>query len=132
MSPLLELRDVTKTFAGGVLGREHKVALERVTFAIDPAQPGITAVVGESGSGKTTLARLLLGLIEPSEGEVRYQGRPMHSLSARGAARVPPRGAGDLPGPVRGLQPVLPCRSRADDAGARSSASPRRAPRRGG
>jgi oligopeptide/dipeptide ABC transporter ATP-binding protein len=82
MTPLIELRDVSKHFAGGMLGRDRKIALEHFSFAIDPALPGITAVVGESGSGKTTLARLLLGLIEPSEGEVQYQGRPLASLSA--------------------------------------------------
>ena len=82
MTPLLELRGVSKHFAGGMFGRDRKIALERFSFAIDAAAPGITAVVGESGSGKTTLARLLLGLIEPSEGEVRYNGHPLPSLSA--------------------------------------------------
>jgi peptide/nickel transport system ATP-binding protein len=82
MTPLLELCGVSKYFAGGMFGRDRKIALERFSFAIDAAAPGITAVVGESGSGKTTLARLLLGLIEPSEGEVRYNGHPLPSLSA--------------------------------------------------
>jgi len=82
MTPLLELRNVSKHFAGGVFGRDRKVALERLFFAVGSDQPGITAVVGESGSGKTTLARLLLGLIQPSEGEVRYRGRLLAQLSA--------------------------------------------------
>jgi oligopeptide/dipeptide ABC transporter ATP-binding protein len=81
MTPLLELRNVSKYFSGGMLGRDRKVALEGFSFAVDPALPGITAVVGESGSGKTTLARLLLGLIEPTQGEVRYRGRPLPGLS---------------------------------------------------
>ncbi len=82
MTALVELRDVTKAFTGGVLGRERKVALERLSFAIDPDQPRVTAVVGESGSGKTTLARLLLGLIRPTSGEVLFKGRDLHALSA--------------------------------------------------
>jgi peptide/nickel transport system ATP-binding protein len=81
MTPLVELRNVSKHFSGGVLGRTRTVALENLSFAVDPAAPAITAVVGESGSGKTTLARLLLGLIEPSQGEVRYQGWALPSLS---------------------------------------------------
>jgi peptide/nickel transport system ATP-binding protein len=84
MSALIELREVTKSFAGGMLGRERLVALEQFSFAIDPANPCITAVVGESGSGKTTLARLLLGLIEPTEGAVFYKGNDLRSLSAAG------------------------------------------------
>ena len=78
--------DVSKSFAGGVLGRERKVALETFSFAIDPERPGITAVVGESGSGKTTLARLLLGLVEPTEGQVLYHGRDLRALSAPNGA----------------------------------------------
>jgi oligopeptide/dipeptide ABC transporter ATP-binding protein len=84
MTPLVELRDVSKSFASGVLGRERKVALEPTTFTIDADRPGIIAVVGESGSGKTTLARLLLGLVEPSEGQVLYQGRDLRRLPAAG------------------------------------------------
>jgi peptide/nickel transport system ATP-binding protein len=82
MTALVELRAVTKSFAGGVLGRERKVALENCSLSIDPVTPGIIAVVGESGSGKTTLARLLLGLVEPTDGAVLYNGRDLRTLSA--------------------------------------------------
>ena len=82
MTPLVELRGAAKYFPGaGSFGRERKTALEPLWFAVDAGQPRITAVVGESGSGKTTLARLLLGLIAPSEGEVRYEGRSLGRLS---------------------------------------------------
>jgi oligopeptide/dipeptide ABC transporter ATP-binding protein len=82
MSALIELRDVTKAFTGGVLGRERKLALDRFSFTIDQEKPRITAVVGESGSGKTTLARLLLGLVRPTEGTVLFKGRDVHRLSS--------------------------------------------------
>jgi peptide/nickel transport system ATP-binding protein len=84
MSPLIELRDVSKSFPVGTMGRQRKAALDRFSFALDPDRPRIIAVVGESGSGKTTLARLLLGLIEPTEGEVRYKGDDLRALSAAG------------------------------------------------
>ena len=82
MTPLIELRGATKTFSGGVLGRERTMALEPLSLAIDPEHPRIIAVVGESGSGKTTLARLILGLIEPTEGEVLFQGRNVQTLTS--------------------------------------------------
>lgn len=80
MTLLLEARHVTKTFGGGLLDRDHTVALEDFSFAIDSERPSITAIVGESGSGKTTLARLLLGLVAPTSGRVLYQGSDLLTL----------------------------------------------------
>jgi peptide/nickel transport system ATP-binding protein len=77
--PLIEAVAVSKRFAGG-LGREGTLALAGLSLAIHAEKPSIIAVVGESGSGKTTLARLLLGLAEPSGGEIRYRGRDLRRL----------------------------------------------------
>jgi oligopeptide/dipeptide ABC transporter ATP-binding protein len=82
MTYLLEARHVTRIFGGGLLDRDSTIALEDFSFVIDSARPTITAIVGESGSGKTTLARVLLGLVPPTTGQVLYQGRDLHALSA--------------------------------------------------
>jgi len=81
MPPLLETHAVTKSFGGGLLDRRHTVALRRFSIALAEGRPSVTAVVGESGSGKTTLARLLLGLLTPTEGRVAYRGRDLTTLS---------------------------------------------------
>jgi len=81
VSVLLETRHVTKVFGRGVFNRGGTVALEDFSLAIAGEPPSITAVVGESGSGKTTLARLLLGLITPTSGEVLYNGQPLRALA---------------------------------------------------
>ncbi len=81
MTPLLEARHLSKSFGGGMLDREATVALQDFSLAIDAANPRIIAIVGESGSGKTTLARLLLGLVAPTSGQVLYRGRDLHRLS---------------------------------------------------
>ena len=82
MTPLLEAQRVTKIFGGGgLLNRTSITALADFSMTIGGDAPSITAVVGESGSGKTTLARLLLGLIAPTEGHVHYKGKDLQSLS---------------------------------------------------
>ena len=83
MAPLIEAVDVSKRFAGG-LGREGTLALAGLSLAIDAEEPSIIAVVGESGSGKTTLARLLLGLVEPTGGAIRYRGTELRRLDRDG------------------------------------------------
>jgi peptide/nickel transport system ATP-binding protein len=61
---------LTKIFG---LGRQKTVAVDHVDFNFYEGE--IVSIVGESGSGKTTLAKMLLGLINPTEGEVYFQGK---------------------------------------------------------
>ena len=78
---LLEARDVTKVFGGGLFSKNVTVALRDFSLGFEETPPSITAIVGESGSGKTTLARLLLGLVVPTQGEVLYKGQDMRKMS---------------------------------------------------
>ena len=67
--PLLEIRNLTKIFPGGV----H--AVDDVSLDI---QSGETlGLVGESGSGKSTLGRLILRLIEPTSGSIHLEGKDL-------------------------------------------------------
>ena len=81
MALLIEARNLSKTFGGGLLGRTHTVALRDFSLALRDDRPLVTAVVGESGSGKTTLARLLLGLVTPTGGRVSYRGVDLATMS---------------------------------------------------
>jgi peptide/nickel transport system ATP-binding protein len=70
---------VTKEFVigGGLgLGAKKRIrAVDNVSFTISGEKPTITALVGESGSGKSTIARMIMGLLEPTSGEILYDGK---------------------------------------------------------
>jgi ABC-type oligopeptide transport system ATPase subunit len=80
VTPLLELRGVSKVYAGSLR------ALDAVDLAVERGE--CLAVVGESGSGKTTLARCAMRLVEPSAGEVRFAGEDLLRLRAAPLRRL--------------------------------------------
>lgn len=81
---LLEVKNLTKHYpieAGLFQSAGYMAALQDVSFEVEPGQ--ITAVVGESGSGKSTLARMIQGLLEPTAGEILFNGTSAAALSRK-------------------------------------------------
>ena len=75
--PLLELRDIGKNF-GPVR------ALSDINLTIPTGQ--VTALVGDNGAGKSTLIKTVSGIWQPDEGQIYWQGRPVHLHSPKAAA----------------------------------------------
>ena len=86
-APLLEVDCVTRVYSsGGLLARRRVVAVDGVDLRLDEGKPEIVTVIGESGSGKTTLARMILNMVSPSAGAIRFRGtdlRQVHGTAAR-------------------------------------------------
>lgn len=72
MQPFLELRDVSLSYH--TLSGETS-ALSHISFSIGPEE--FVALVGPSGCGKSTLLNLICGLMEPEQGEILIQGKPL-------------------------------------------------------
>jgi rhamnose transport system ATP-binding protein len=81
---ILELKKITKQFPG-------VTALRDVDF--DLRRGEVHALVGENGAGKSTLAKIITGVLQPTEGQIHYEGSPVvwenprHSI-ARGIAAI--------------------------------------------
>ena len=74
----LKVTDLSKTFpVGGGLFREAGAvrAVRPMSFTVETGET--LGIVGESGCGKSTLARMLVGLIEPTTGQIEIEGKPL-------------------------------------------------------
>lgn len=67
---ILSGKGLTRVFG---FGAQRTVAVDHVDFNFRKGE--IVSIVGESGSGKTTLAKMLLGLLKPTEGEIYFDGK---------------------------------------------------------
>src|SRR6266487_4971418 len=83
-TPLLQVKNLKKYFPirGGLFSREvaRVHAVDDVTFSILRGET--FGLVGESGCGKSTTGRCILRLIEPTSGEVSFQGLDLLSLGS--------------------------------------------------
>jgi osmoprotectant transport system ATP-binding protein len=68
MNPLVQVSDVTKRYA-------NAAALHSINLSIERGKT--TVLIGPSGCGKSTLLRLIIGLVEPDSGEIRFEGEPI-------------------------------------------------------
>jgi oligopeptide/dipeptide ABC transporter ATP-binding protein len=106
---LLEVRRLKKYFPvrGGFLGRERAAvrAVDGVTFWVGQAET--LGLVGESGSGKTTTGRTLLRLIEPTDGEARFEGRDIFAMDRKELRRMRRRAQIVFQDPFASLNPRM-------------------------
>jgi branched-chain amino acid transport system ATP-binding protein len=79
MTPILEGRNLTRRFAG-------LVAVNNVSFTLAPGE--ILGFIGPNGAGKTTLISLISGTVDPSEGDVYFDGKSINAVPAFKRARL--------------------------------------------
>lgn len=79
VKPLLEVKNLKKYFT--LKGGKGKVlAVDDVSFCVHKGET--FGIVGESGCGKSTLGRVILRLLEPTDGEIFLEGEPIHDITS--------------------------------------------------
>ncbi|WP_158750996.1 ATP-binding cassette domain-containing protein [Acidobacterium sp. S8] len=93
--PLVQVSHLSKSYPRrDGLRSSHALVVDDVSFVIERGET--LGLVGESGSGKSTISRMVLGLIEPTSGNVTFDGRPVNNVPQR-----------QLRGMRRRMQPVF-------------------------
>jgi ABC-type glutathione transport system ATPase component len=86
MTALLEVAGVTRLYRrGSLLTGTMLRAVDSVGFSLPDDRPEVFTIIGESGSGKTTLARMILGMVAPSAGAIRFRGTDVAGIRTRRA-----------------------------------------------
>ena len=78
-APTLQAIGITKQFG-------TMFANDQVDFSIRPGE--IHALLGENGAGKSTLVKILYGALQPTSGEIRWKGKPVHIANPAAARRL--------------------------------------------
>src|SRR6516162_4852527 len=79
-TPVLEVVDVTKTYPSG------RTVLKNISFQVYPRETFV--ILGGSGCGKSSLLNILIGILQPTSGEVRVFGKKLHSLPPKALTAV--------------------------------------------
>ncbi|MGO4404497.1 ABC transporter ATP-binding protein [Bosea sp. RAF48] len=83
MTPLLDVRDLSREYPVSTAGGERRIlhAVDGVSFSLERGRT--LGIVGESGCGKSTTAKLTLGLLPATRGQITFEGAPVTALRDR-------------------------------------------------
>lgn len=101
MEPIIEVRDLKKTFCRS--GRAALTAVDGVSFKLFPGE--ILGIVGESGSGKSTLAKVIVRLVDVTEGSIIFDGEDITKTKGKTLRKTYRKGQMVFQTPVGSFDP---------------------------
>lgn len=78
---LLSVEGLSKYFYSGIINKDVTIGAKDVSFDVRKGE--ILSLIGESGSGKTTIGKMILKLLEPSEGKIYYKGQDITQVNSK-------------------------------------------------
>ncbi|MCS7250979.1 MAG: ABC transporter ATP-binding protein [Anaerolineae bacterium] len=102
---MLALESVSKIYRVGVLGLGKLTAVSEVSFEIGEKE--IVALIGESGSGKSTIGKMILRLIPPTSGTIRFEGKDIFSLKGKAVKEYYRKVQGVFQDPFASYNPIF-------------------------
>ncbi|MDQ0819487.1 oligopeptide/dipeptide ABC transporter ATP-binding protein [Arthrobacter sp. V4I6] len=108
--PIVQVRNVSQHFQGkshGVFRRKHDVIKAVDDISVSVARGECLAIVGESGCGKSTLARVVVGLLRPTNGDVLVDGQSTAAISNSEMRKLRKRVQLVLQDPLASLDPRM-------------------------
>jgi len=87
MTALLEIRGASRDFAVGSLFAGKRLLHAAIDIDVTVNQGDVLGIVGESGSGKSTFGKMLLHLVTPTRGSIRFDGADVSAIDRRSLAR---------------------------------------------
>ena len=78
---LLEINNLCKDYSAGFFGKRKIHAVDNVSLTINDGE--MLGLIGESGCGKSTLTKMILGLIKPTDGSIKYNGKEISNLGEK-------------------------------------------------
>lgn len=102
---MLRVRNLDKIYKVGTFGTETLHAVRDVSF--DVAEGEVVSLIGESGSGKSTIGKLVLRLINATEGTVEFDGAEISTLNRRGLRDYYRKTQGVFQDPFSSYNPIF-------------------------
>ncbi|MDI7277343.1 MAG: dipeptide/oligopeptide/nickel ABC transporter ATP-binding protein, partial [Anaerolineae bacterium] len=102
---MLELDRVSKAYRIGTFGGKELRAVSDVSFQVEDGQ--VVSLIGESGSGKSTIGKMILRLISPSSGTIRFDGTDVSGLSGQALKEYYRRVQGVFQDPFSSYNPIF-------------------------
>ncbi|MFW5686866.1 MAG: ABC transporter ATP-binding protein [Halanaerobium sp.] len=78
---IMEVKNLTKIFTSGIINKTQTVGAKDVSFKVKEGE--ILSLIGESGSGKTTIGKMILKLLDPTDGQIIYRDQDITTLESK-------------------------------------------------